>query len=124
MAKPDDMASSHRGDAKRAKRNPSPLVRAVVARLNAEIEARGLNPTTVARITGLDQGNLSRVLRGGSPMVSFELVAAVAAHLDLSLDALAKDGAKALAKDVGKDGTKARQTTPPPSSAVLSSRRP
>jgi len=74
--------------AKRGKAPLDPVVRRAIERLNEVIKERGTTPTAIARATGLSQGNLSRVLRFGSASVSFEIIVAVAKHLELSLDGL------------------------------------
>lgn len=74
--------------AKRGEEEMSPLVRRVIDGLQRELTEKNITPTKLAKDTGLDQGNLSRVFRMGAPNVSFLVIATCAKHLNVSLDAL------------------------------------
>lgn len=103
------------GSAKRGKGDIDPLVKRVLDGLNLAVEAKGTTVTAVARAIEMDQGNLSRVMAGGVPQVSFLIIAKVAIHLNVSLDDL-------LIGPRPMYSPERRSSTPIPSSSVLPSR--
>lgn len=65
-------------------------MKAMLAKIDRLIEERGLNPTKVARLASVPPTTLHAVLKG-ERRATFEVVAAVARALGVSLDFLADD---------------------------------
>lgn len=84
-------------------------------RLNEVIDSRAVTTVAIAEGTGLDQGNISRVLNGVSPQVSFVTVALIAKYLDISLDWLVNEP---------PPPARIARPTPVPESGTLQSSRP
>lgn len=69
-------------------RELDPVLARALERLNRHMADREITQTAVAERAGLTQGHVSRILAGGSPEVSFYLVARIAVAAKASIDLL------------------------------------
>lgn len=88
-----------------------PLLARAIARLDQHMVEHGLSQSDVARVAGVDQGRVSRVLAGKLPEVSFYVFARIVRAAGLSVDWVISEPARATPS-----------ATPVPSSSTYPSR--